>query len=227
VFAIFLSDKMDPFYQNIASFPTAFFTFFLALSMLYWCVAVLGFVDINAFDLDAVETDININTDTATSSGDAIVGLVYRLGLNGIPLTVVITFLSLLGWVISYFVVDVFFGWVPDGIIRWVVSVPVILGSLYVAAVLTAIVVKPLRPFFAKLEQSTSKLVLGQTAIVRTLRVDSDFGEAVLNDGGAGLIFKVRAIGDAKFKQGDRVVLLEHIKENNTFTVISEDEFKK
>ena len=227
MFAILLSDKMDPFYQNIASFPTAFFTFFLALSMLYWCIAVLGFVDIDAFDLDGVEADIDINSDAGTTSGDALVGLIHRLGLNGIPLTVVITFLSLLGWVISYFIVDIFFGWVPDGIVRWVVSVPVILGSLYVAAVLTAIAVKPLRPFFAKMEQQTSKLVLGQTAVVRTLRVDSGFGEATLEDGGAGLIFKVRAIGDAKFKQGDRVVLLEHIKENNTFTIISEDEFLK
>jgi hypothetical protein len=36
MFAIFLSDKMDPFYQNNASVPTQFITLLLALTAVYW-----------------------------------------------------------------------------------------------------------------------------------------------------------------------------------------------
>ena len=46
MFAIFLTEGMNPFYQNIASFPTVVFTFVLLLTLLYWLVAILGFVDI-------------------------------------------------------------------------------------------------------------------------------------------------------------------------------------
>ena len=61
--------------------------------------------------------------------------------------------------------------------------------------------------------------------MVRTSRVDNDFGEAVLEDGGAGLILKVRSTGDATFVKGDRVVLLEHLKNENVYRVVSEAEF--
>ncbi|PCJ39318.1 MAG: DUF1449 domain-containing protein [Moraxellaceae bacterium] len=229
MFAIFLSEKMDPFYQNISSFPTAFFTFFLVLCVLYWCIAALGLVDVDALDFDGVDVDgdIDINADTSISSGDVVAGLIMRLGLNGIPVTIILTLVSLIGWVFSYFIVYFFFDWIPDGILHYLVGLPVVVGCLYIAAVITATAVKPLRPLFAKLEQKTEKRVLGQTALVRTLRVDNGFGEAALEDGGAGLIFKVRTAGDATFKKGDRVVLLEYVEENNTYIVISEKEFRE
>jgi len=228
VFAILLSDKMDPFYQNIASFPTAFFTFFLALSMVYWCIAALGFVDVDVLDFDGIDVDgeMDINADTSISSADVVAGLIMRLGLSGVPVTIIITLVSLIGWILCYYIVYAFLGWIPEGVLRYLVSLPIIVGCLYVAAVLTAVAVKPFRRLFVKLEQKTEKKVLGQTAIVRTMRVDNGFGEATLEDGGAGLIFKVRAVGDVTFKKGDCVVLLEYVKENNTYNVISEDEFK-
>ena len=82
------------------------------------------------------------------------------------------------------------------------------------------------RPLCRKARQETVKHVLGQTAIVRTSRVDQGFGEALLEDGGAGLIFKVRATGDDVFARGDRVVLFEHLPDENVYRVISESEFK-
>ncbi|MBV1920937.1 MAG: hypothetical protein KUG73_09665 [Pseudomonadales bacterium] len=228
MFAILLSDKMDPFYQNIASFPTVFFTFFLALSMVYWCIAALGLIDVDALDFDGVDVDgeIDINTDTSISSADVVAGLIMRLGLRGVPVTIIITLISLIGWILCYYTVYVLFDWIPEGIFRYLISLPIIAGCLYVAAVMTAIAVKPFRRLFEKMEQKTEKKVLGQTAIVRTMRVDSGFGEATLEDGGAGLIFKVRAIGEITFEKGDRVVLLEYVKENNTYNVISEEDFK-
>ena len=45
MFAILLHESMDPFYRNIASFPTALFTVLLAVCVLYWLCAVLGFVE--------------------------------------------------------------------------------------------------------------------------------------------------------------------------------------
>ncbi|GAA6153634.1 DUF1449 domain-containing protein [Pseudoteredinibacter isoporae] len=227
MFAVLLSEGMDPFYQNIASFPTACFTFFLTITVLYWLVAVLGFVDIDILDFDIPDADasMDINPDNGLSTPDVLAGLMLRFGLVGVPVTIIMSLISLFGWLVCYYIVHFLFGVIPDGILRYLAGIPVLIGSLYVAVMITAILIKPLRPLFQKAQQQTVKHVLGQTAIVRTSKVDKDFGEVVLEDGGAGLILKARATGDAVYSKGDRVVLLEHLTESNLYRVVSEDEF--
>lgn len=228
MFAIFLSDKMDPFYQNIASFPTLFFTLILAVTTVYWLIAVLGIVDLDILDLDIPEGDASTDINSDTSSGaNALAGFLLKLGLNGVPLTIIISFLALFGWLVCYFAVYFIFPVIPDGLLEYIVGLPILIGSLYIAVLITAQVIKPLKPFFDNMYKDTVKNVLGQTAIVRSLRLDSNFGEVFLEDGGAGLIFKARAINNETYKKGDRVVLLEYLKDKHVYRVISETEFLK
>lgn len=228
MFAILLTDNMDPFYQNISSFPTVFFTFFLLIVVLYWLVAVLGLVDLDVLDFDIPDADgsLDMNPDTGLSNANVLAGVMLRFGLYGVPVTIILSFVALFGWFICYYLVHFLFAVIPDGFISFLGGIPVLLASLYVSVLITATVIKPLRPLFKKTSQDTIKRVLGQSAIVRTSRVDNSFGEAVLSDGGAGLILKVRTIGETTFLKGDRVVLLEHDKEKNVYRVISEAEFK-
>ena len=221
---------MDPFYQNIASFPTVFFTFFLAVTALYWLVAVLGFVEIDVLDFDIPDADGALDVNTANNdmpTPDVLAGLMLRFGLNGVPVTIIVSFISLFGWLLCYYIVHFVFAIIPGGILTFIAGVPVLLLSLYVSVIVTAQLIKPLRPLFRKAQQETIKNVLGQTAIVRTSRVDNSYGEAKLDDGGAGLILKVRTRGDESFKLKDKVVLLEYNKEENTYRVVSEEEFSK
>ena len=227
MFAILLSEDMDPFYQNISSFPTVFFSFFLAVTVLYWLVAVLGFVsiDILDFNIDDPTGDFGVNTQTEHGTVDVLAGLLLKLGLNGVPVTIIISFLSLFGWLTSYYAVYLIFPWVPDGLLEYVVGIPILLGALYISSLITSVLIKPLRPLFEKATSNTSKRVLGQTAIVRTSKVDNSFGEATMDDGGAGLILKVRTDGDTVFKKGDKVVPFAYQQDSNSYLVISEDEF--
>lgn len=221
MFALLLTEGMNPFYQNISSFPTVIFTFFLALTFLYWFVAVLGLVEIDVLDFDIPESDGGSDLTNA----NVLAGLMLRFGLQGVPVTVIISFIALFGWLISYYVVHFLLGYVPGGVLRFLAGIPVLIGSFYISVMMTAVVIKPIRPLFLKAQQQTEKIIIGQTAIVRTSRVDADFGEAVLEDGGAGLILKVRATDDEKFSLGDKVVLLEYIKDENVYRIISEKEF--
>ncbi|MBB6523615.1 DUF1449 domain-containing protein [Pseudoteredinibacter isoporae] len=227
MFAILLSEGMNPFYQNIASFPTVFFTFFLAITVLYWLVAVLGFVDIDILDFDIPDADgsMDVNPDNGLSTPDVLAGFMLRYGLAGVPVTIIVSLIALFGWLACYYIVHFLFGIIPDGLMRYLAGIPVLLVSLYLAVHITAVLIKPLRPLFQKAQQQTVKHILGQTAIVRTSKVDKDFGEVVMEDGGAGLILKARAAGDAVYTKGNRVVLLEHLKEDNLYRVVSEEEF--
>ncbi len=229
MFAIFLHQGMDPFYQNISSFPTVIFTFILAICVLYWLVAVLGFIDIDILDFDLPEADANLpsNQGTPFSSADTLAGLMLKFGLNDVPVTVIVSFIGLFGWLISYFSVHFLFTGVPDGVFHYLAGCVVIAVTLYASAWITAIVISPLRPLFKKAGQQTHTEILGQVAIVRTSRVDHNFGEATLDDGGAGLILKVRSLDDTVFKRGDRVVLLEYRQKEYTYQVISEEAFSR
>jgi hypothetical protein len=222
MFAILLSKGMDPFYQNISSFPTAIFTFILAICVLYWLLAVLGVVDIDMLDIDA---DIDLGNEAATPN--AMAGVMLKFGLNGVPVTIIISFLSLFGWLASYYSVHYLSPLIPAGegllytLFRWVI----LILAFWFAVLLTAMVVKLLSPFFKKIEQQTFKNILGQSAVVRTSKVTTSFGEAFLDDGGAGLILKVRSSEDQTFSKGDKVVLLEYLEKENFYHVISEQDF--
>jgi len=220
MFAIFFMDEMDPFYQNITSFPTVFFTFFIAIVTLYWLSAILGVIDLDFLDFDLPDADAHSHSVT-----DALAGLMLRFGLHGVPVTIIVSFIAFFGWLISYYIVHFLFSWVPDGLLRWIVGLPILIGTLYISTMITAQIIKPLRPFFKNAQRQTVKHILGQTVVVRSSRVDNTFGEAIFEDGGAGLLLSIRSTGEELFKQGDRVVLLEHLKDKGVYRVISEADF--
>lgn len=220
MFAILLSKGMDPFYQNISSFPTALYTFVLALCVLYWLFAVLGVVDIDVLDIDGLDADMGNEVTTP----NAMAGVMLKFGLNGVPVTIIISFLSLFGWLASYYSMHYFSPLIPKGLLSYLFGFAVLIITFWFAVRLTSMVVKLLSPFFKKLDQQTFKHILGQSAVVRTSKVTDSFGEAFLNDGGAGLILKVRS-EDQTFVKGDKVVLLEYLENENIYRVISEQNF--
>ncbi len=222
MFAILLSEGMDPFYQNISSFPTAIYTFVLAICVLYWLFAVLGIVDIDMLDIDG---DIDLGNES--TSVNAMAGLMLKFGLSGVPVTIIVSFLSLFGWLISYYMVHYLSPIIPAGMLYYsfVLLVPFI--AFWLAVFLTAIIVVFLQPLFQKVEQQTIKRVLGKIAVVRTSKVTDSFGEAVFDDGGAGLILKVRSSTGQTFIKGDNIILLEYLENKNIYKVISEQEFNQ
>ena len=218
MFAVFFHQGMNPFYQNIGSFPTVFFTFFLGLACLFWLVAVLGLIDIDILDVEP-------ESDTNHSSPDALAALLLKFGLQGVPVTVVISLIALFGWLISYYLVHFISPLLPGTLIKFIASLAILLGALWGAIFITALAIKPIRPFFKQAGQSTEKRTLGQVAVVRSSVVDEHSGEAVLDDGGAGLILQVRPYHDTSFTRGERVVLLQYVQKSNIYKVISEQEF--
>ena len=214
---------MTPFHQTVTSFPTVVYTVLLIVCALYWVVAVAGIVDLEILDIDM---DGDIDAADSDSVQEGIAGLLHRLGLAGVPLTIVITLISIVGWLLCYY--STYFGakFIPNLLpIKLVVGLVVFLAATYIAILVTAQLIKPLRAMFKKLDYDESKHILGQVVIVRSGLVDKNRGEAELNDGGAGLILNIRATGDDTFSKGDEVVVVEYIEETNLYRVVSKAEF--
>ncbi|MCY4044700.1 MAG: DUF1449 domain-containing protein [Cellvibrionales bacterium] len=227
--ALLLHESMDPFYQNITSFPTVIYTFVLCIVVLFWLVAILGVVDIDVLDFDVPDADgsLGVNSGHGVETPDVLAGLLLKCKLDGVPTTVSLSILTLFAWLFSYYCVHFFYPFIPDGVIEMLAGIIILFTALYVSVLITAVAIKPLKPLFKKMQQETIKTIVGQTAIVRTPQVTQERGEATLEDGGAGLILKVRSEEGQVFCRGEKVVLLAYDKPSNTYLVVSEGEFKQ
>ncbi|HIQ45384.1 hypothetical protein FIV02_17960 [Pseudomonas sp. THAF187a] len=211
---------MELFLQTALSFPTAIYSFLLCVAVIYWLVVAAGLLDIDLLDIEA---------DSVMEGGaqtEGLAGLLYKLKLDGVPATLVLTLLFFFAWFACYFIELWLLRHLPLGILRYPLGLVVIVASFLLAAPLCAAICRPLRPLFQKVEAISSKSVLGQVAVVRSGKVTERHGEAVLEDGGAGLILRVRADEALGFKRGDRVVLLEYLVAEHAYRVITEEEFR-
>ncbi len=212
---------MDAFFNNIFTFPTVIFTAGLLVLAVYWVFAVFGLVDLDLLDLD-FDPDLDLEGLTG------LAGLLVTLGLTGVPLTVVLTLLFLVGWLISYFVVHFFFFWEPGSWINYLVGCGVLVVAGALAIPLTAQLIKPLKPLFKKAyTPPPQKVLIGQRCVVRSSRVDEQFGEATAVLDGASLILKIRASAEAKLTKGSPVVLIEYRAAENAYWVVPEFEFQQ
>lgn len=214
---------MEVFLNTALSFPTLLFSILLCLAVLFWFTAALGLFDIDSLDLDL---DMDIDMDAEGFQPEGLAGLLTKFGLDGVPLSILLSLLFLFSWLISYFVQMIIIDSLPLGWLRYPLGVAVGIGALFLSMPLSGVLCRPLRPLFRKLEAPSVRSILGQTAIVRSERVTLSHGEAVMSDGGAGLILKVRADEEDGFKRGDRVVLLEFLENEHAYRVVSENEFR-
>lgn len=212
---------MELFLQTSLSFPVVLLSFALCVAILYWFIAALGIVEVDLLDIE-VESSL----ENHSLQPEGLAGLLLKLGLNGVPVTLILTLLFFFAWLFCYFAELLLLRFLPLGILRYPLGLVVVLAALVLAVPVASMLTRPLRPLFRKLEATSSQSVLGQIAVVRSGRVSLTQGEATLEDGGAGLILRVRADETHGFKRGDRVVLLEYLEAEHAYRVITEDEFK-
>ena len=204
---------MDQFLQIITSFPTVIFTVILCVGLCLLLLTVLGMIDIEGLNL-------NFGADGDASAG-GLSALLMKVGLEGMPLMLIVLGVGLIGFVLS-FLVDY---WLlrelgADSLkVLWVALVALL--TLFLALPLTGLLLFPLKSVFREQPVVDSVSLLGKLARVRSPQVDDKQGMADLDDGGAGLILQVRS-RDQVFKRGQTVVLVEYIEASNAYWVIAE-----
>ncbi|AKJ42650.1 ubiquinone biosynthesis protein UbiH [Pragia fontium] len=213
---------MTLFLQNCLSYPVIIFSGLLLIVLFYWVCAAFGLLDIDILNIDS--PDMNIDSLDAS----ALAGWLTKLGLAGIPLTVIITLVTLIGWLLSYFSVHLMLRWIETDFIRYLLGTAAFLLIAFIALLLTSMLLKPLRPILANHNKSKSVTgLIGKIAEVRSSIVTLQRGEALMEDGGGGLILQIRAPEDAGIVRGDRVVLIRYDAATHSYEVVSETEFNR
>ena len=205
------------FITKISLYPTIIFTGLVMFVTLYWVVSLLGMADMDSVDLGESGGDADVST---LSSTGFFTGLMLKLGLYGVPLIIILSLISLIGWLLSYLYTSFLHQYFDSGVLYYLFGTGALIFVLVVSMWLTGIIISPIRKNIAKIPKRNSSNNVGKIAVVRTLSVTDKHGEAELNDGGAGLILKIRSdSNDGLLKQGDRVMLVEYLKDANTYRV--------
>lgn len=221
-----MQDAFLLFIQKISAYPTIVFTAMVMFVTLYWLVSLIGMADMDTVELGDAGGDVDAS-DISTSG--VFTGLLLKFGLYGVPLIVILTLISLIGWILSYLYTSLLHQWLSSGILYYVFGTGALVLVLVVSMWLTGLIIAPIRKNIANTPKRNAASNIGKIAIVRTLTVTDKHGEAVLNDGGAGLILKVRLMenngqvslsgNESALKQGDKVVLVEYVEALNAYRV--------
>ncbi|WP_201601927.1 OB-fold-containig protein [Psychrobacter immobilis] len=206
------------FITKISLYPTIIFTGLVMFVTLYWTVSLLGMADMDSVDLGESGGDADVSTSSSTGF---FTGLMLKFGLYGVPLIIILSLISLIGWLLSYLYTSFLHQYFDSGVLYYLFGTGALIFVLVVSMWLTGIIISPIRKNIAKIPKRNSSNNVGKIAVVRTLSVTDKHGEAELNDGGAGLILKIRSdSNDGLLKQGDRVMLVEYLKDANTYRVV-------
>lgn len=229
---------MDQFLDIALSFPTVVFTVLLAAVLLYWILVALGLLDMDWLDLDfevdgidgldavdgageGLDVDADADVDAEGSSGGPLAVLLRTFGLTGVPLTVSLSLVVLAAWVVTYLTSRTLAA-TPGADLAVALGLGVLAAAFFVGLLFAAVGVKPLKPVFATHQAASVRSFVGQPCTVTTLTVSDRFGQAEVDDGGAGLLVQIRSRRDddqAQLVKGARALIFDYDSEEEVFLV--------
>lgn len=229
---------MSEFLQIALSFPTVAFSAILLVAGAYWLLVILGAVDLDLLNLEVdaqidLEVDFELEADVDADAGVEVGGagvwaaLAGALGLGTVPVTVVLSFWALSAWLLSFaavFYLEPLLGGVsaPAALVFG-------LGSFALAAAPTMLIMRPFIHFFREREEPLGgEALIGSVCQIQTSRVDLNFGQAKLADGGAGLLLAVRcADPNNGLGLGSRALIIDYELGKNTYLIEPYDSLLK
>lgn len=230
------------------SFPSVVFTVLLGVVLVYWAFVMAGILHIGegseggldaalgdgglegaakgAFEgaaKGALEGHAGSGGDIDLPDGDAhasgvMAALVGALHLRSVPATVVLSLVITFSWLLSVVSMQLATRSFPafaGGAIGFVV----LFLSPLLSLPLTSVAVRPLAKLLITRRAPSKVDFIGRTCVVRTGSVTEKFGEATLEDGGAGLVIRVRIEGSASLSRGEQALIVDWDAERESFLV--------
>jgi len=157
-------------------------------------------------------------------SGEAVsganTGIIAALKLRSAPATVVMSGLLLFSWIFTMLGMKAVQALLPaEGLVLGLAKVGLLVAAPVLALFPTSLVVRPLARVFTPMKATTHGALVGKMCTIRTGTVTDRFGEATLEDGGAGVVVRVRVESGEKLARGDQAVIVGYDAERQEFTV--------
>jgi hypothetical protein len=234
---------MGHFLGVALGFPMVIFTALLGLSLVYWLFVLFGFahasfdgadgvadgaLDGAADGLDVGGHDVgghdvgghdagDLDGDLDADAGHA--GMLSGLKLRSAPITVVASCVLFFSWIFGMFGATALEGLHLEGGALLGAKAAILLVAPMLALFPTSLVVRPLGRTLKPVQATKRVALVGKLCTIRTGTVTERFGEATLEDGGAGLVVRVRVESGEKLGRGDQAVIVGYDDDTQEFTV--------
>ncbi len=207
---------MENFFSTAFSFPTIIFSVLLGIISIYWFFTILGLFDIEILDFD-MDMDLEYAGEVGPVGG--LAGVMIALGLTGLPITIIVSFIILFAWFCTYIASLYLLPFLDMGIGFWLAAIATMVFALILSVPMTIALTKPMQRFFRVSYATKSHELLGEMCQVISSEINEQFGEVELHKEGNHFIFQVRNRQQNSIKKGDKVVLLEYNREDNYYLV--------
>lgn len=225
---------MAAFLALATTFPVVVYTVLLGASLVYWVFVVVGAIHLDGahhveggIDLDGDgipdHVEAGDGADGAHDDGGGLAGMMAALKLRSAPATVVLSVLVLFSWILSIVGLSLLSSVIPVAMMGAVKLLLLIVAPL-LALLPTSLAVRPLAKVFVAPKAVASKDLVGKLCTIRTGTVTEKFGEATLDDGGAGLVVRVRVESGEKLGRGQQAVIVGYDDERHEYTVAPMDQ---
>lgn len=211
---------MSEFLSVVFGFPTIVFSILLAVVLVYWVLAIVGLVD---FGESAIDLDIGEHADLPGDHLGTIASYVVAFGLSGVPFSIVVTLLVVVGWTLSTLAGIWVLAWVPTLPLQIVAGLVVLALSAALSLVVTARLVRPLRGLFVTQYGQRSAELVGQACRILTGVVDERQGRAEVAQRGAGINIRVWSPSPNGLRRGSTALILEYDAAAHRYLVQSAD----
>jgi Protein of unknown function (DUF1449) len=150
--------------------------------------------------------------------GGALAAIMSALHLRSVPATVVLSLIITFSWLVSVVTMQVLTRLAPSqqGLLT---SLSVLLGAFGLSLPLTSVAARPLKRVFAPKYAPAKSDFIGRTCTIRTGTVTAKFGEATLQDGGAGLVLRVRLEDGKRLARGEQALIVDYDPERESYLV--------
>ncbi len=196
---------MNELLATSLAFPTVVYSVALGVCLLYWALVFLGALGV---DLTG-DGDADVDATDSTGSAPAVMGLIGLSHLGQVPITVAFSLVSLFGWFVSGLLSrrEALLGaFVSESVLH----ILVLLVALLVAIRIAGWAALPLAPLFDAHHAPSRHSLVGRVVEVSTGEVNRRFGQARLEDGGAGLVLQVRCDPSRELRRGQQALIIEH-----------------
>ena len=206
---------MSSLFAALTSFPAVVYTVLLGVVLVYWLLAIIGLVDFEAgadMDIGADAADAGDIGDAGDGGPEGLSGLAAWLvafGLNGVPFSIVVSLLALVGWFLTGMASLTLLPLVPDAL-RWAAGAGVLLAAAALSIVIAAQLVRPMRWLFVTHRAISNAALVGQVCKVLTGVVDERQGRAEVAQRGAGINIRVWAPAPNSLRRGDAALITEY-----------------
>lgn len=218
---------MNEFLEIALSFPTVILSGMLICAVMYWLMVIVGAVDLDMIDLDLdldldvdvdVDADVDVDPeiDVDIAHGGILHAVMATIGLGRVPVSIIGSILTLIAWFLCFSAVYYLGPILGTGVF---VGLAMVLASLIVSLPITTIFTHPLKDVFEIHTRTGGHTLVGKLCKVTSGRVSDSFGQAAVDDGGAGLLVSIRSDAPGALVRGSKALIIDYDEDEDLYFV--------